>query len=82
MDARLVAKVAEELARLQAEKAHSELIAHRTFIIELAKQFRHEDEVTRRRSVAYSNRMFTFAARKVLYELAEAERLTQRGTES
>jgi hypothetical protein len=32
--------------------------------------------------VAYSNRMFTFAARKVLYELAEAERLTQRGTES
>jgi hypothetical protein len=81
MDARLVAKVAEELARLQAEKAHSELIAHRTFIIELAKQFRHEDEVTRRRSVAYSSRMFTFAARKVLYELAEAERLAQRGTE-
>ena len=81
MDARLIAKVADELARLQAEKAHSELIAHRSFIIELAKEFRREDSVSRRRSMRHFEKQFHLASRRVLYELAETERSTLGGTE-
>jgi hypothetical protein len=81
MDARLVAKVAAELAQLQAEKAHSEFIAHRSFIIELAKEYHRQERITRRRTV----RQFTYKQKllgeRIIRELEETERLTQRGTE-
>ena len=80
MDHGLLAKVQDELARLQAEKAHAELIAHRSFIIDLAKRFRREDSLARRRSMRYFEHQYSLTARRVLYELAEAERLAQRGT--
>jgi hypothetical protein len=80
MDARLVAKVAEELARLQAEKAHAEFIAHRSFIIELAKEFHRQERITRRRTVRQFTYKQTLLGERIIRDLEETERLTQRGT--
>jgi hypothetical protein len=80
VDHGLIAKVQGELVRLQTEKAHSELIAHRTFIIQLAKEFRREESVSRRRSMREFEKQYHLAARKVLYEIAEAERAQSRST--
>jgi hypothetical protein len=81
MDARLIAKVAEELARLQAEKAAAEFMAHRSFIIELAKEFHRQEQITRRRTV----RQFTYKQKllgeRIIRELEETERGKQRGTQ-
>ena len=78
MDHGLLAKVQDELARLQAEKAHAELIAHRSFIIDLAKRFRREDSLARRRSMRYFEYQYSLTARRVLYDIAETERAQSR----
>lgn len=76
MDARLIAKVADELARLQAEKAHAELVAHRTFVIQLAKEFRREERVSRRRVVRNFTYKQLLVAERIMRELEETKRPT------
>lgn len=76
MDARLIAKVADELARLQAEKSHAELIAHRSFVIELAKEFNREERVSRRRIVRNFTYKQLLVAERIMRELEETKRPT------
>jgi hypothetical protein len=81
MDYRLLAKVGAELAQLQAEKAHSEFIAHRSFIIELAKEFNRQERITRRRTVRQFTYKQTLLGERIIRELEETERGQQRGTQ-
>jgi hypothetical protein len=81
MDYRLLAKVAAELAQLQAEKAHAEFIAHRSFIIELAKEFHRQERITRRRTVRQFTYKQTLLGERIIRELEETERGQQRGTQ-
>jgi hypothetical protein len=80
VDARLIGKVADELARLQAEKAHAELIAHRTFVIQLAKEFQREERVSRRRVVRNFTYKQLLVAERIMRELEETKRPAQWGT--
>jgi len=78
VDAGLLAKVADELARLQTERAHYDFMARRTFIIQLAKEFQREDSLARRRSMRYFEHQYSLTARRVLYDIAETERTQSR----
>jgi hypothetical protein len=81
MDYRLLAKVGAELAQLQAEKAHAEFIAHRSFITELAKEFHRQERITRRRTVREFTYKQSIIAERIIRELEETERHSRRGTE-
>ena len=48
MDNGLLAKVQDELDRLRVEKAHSEFMAHRSYIIDLAKEYNRQERIRRR----------------------------------
>ena len=80
VDVRLLGKVADELARLQEEKALSEFMAHRSFIVQLAKAYHAEERVTRRRTVREFTYKQSILAERIIRELEETKRLTQRGT--
>lgn len=80
MDHGLLAQVEDELHRLKNEKRWAELLEHRRFIIQLARQMRHEQRITRRRLVKDFTRKQMIVGERILRDLEETERLTQRGT--
>lgn len=80
MDHGLLAQVEDELHRLRNEKRWAELLEHRRFIIQLARQMRHEQRVSRRRVVREFTRKQTLIGERILRDIEETERLTRRGT--
>lgn len=48
MDDRLLAKVRDELDRLRSEKATARFLEHRSFVIELAREYNRQERITRR----------------------------------
>ena len=78
MDYGLLDRVKDELARLKSEKDYAEFMAHRSFIIDLAKLFQREDSLARRRSMRYFEHQYSLTARRVLYDIAETERAESR----
>ena len=80
MDHGLLAQVEDELHRLRNEKRWAELLDHRRFIIQLAREMRHQQRVSRRRVVREFTRKQTLIGERILRDIEETERLTRRGT--
>lgn len=80
MDTRLLMQVADELHRLRNEKRYAELLEHRKFIIQLAREMRYSERVTRRRIVRNFTRKQTAIGERILSELAQTQPITWRGT--
>lgn len=81
MDYGLLAKVEDELHRLRNEMRWAAMLEHRRFIIQLARQMRHEQRVSRRRVVREFTRKQTLIGERILRDIEETERLTRWGTE-
>lgn len=76
MDYGLLAQVEDELHRLRNEKRWAELLEHRRFIIQLAREMRHQERVSRRRVVREFTRKQTLIGERILRELEETKRPT------
>jgi hypothetical protein len=81
MDNGLLAQVEDELHRLRNEKRWAELLEHRRFIIQLARQMRAETRITRRRVVRDFTRKQLIIGERILRELEETKRHTRGGTD-
>ena len=82
MDYGLLAQVEDELHRLRNEKRWAELLEHRRFIIQLAREMRQEQRVSRRRVVREFTRKQTLIGERILRDIEETARSTRRGTET
>jgi hypothetical protein len=80
MDYGLLAQVEDELHRLRNEKRWAELLEHRRFIIQLARQMRHQERVSRRRVVREFTRKQTLIGERILRDIEETKRPTFGGT--
>jgi hypothetical protein len=80
MDYGLLAKVEDELHRLRNEMRWAAMLEHRRFIIQLARQMRHQERVSRRRVVREFTRKQTLIGERILRDIEKTERLTRRGT--
>lgn len=73
-------QVADELHRLRNEKRYAELLEHRRFIIQLAREMRYSEKVARRRVVKDFTRKQTHIGERIMNELAKTSPITWRGT--
>ena len=73
MDYGLLAKVQDELDRLRAEKELSEYMAHRSYIIDLAREYNRQERISRRRLVAEFTRKQLLLGEQIVRRL-EARR--------
>ena len=80
MDNGLLAKVRDELDRLRVEKELSEFMAHRTYIIDLAREYHRQERILRRSLVREFTRKQLIIGERILRELEEAKQHTRRGT--
>jgi hypothetical protein len=81
MDNGLLAQVEDELHRLRNEKRWAELLEHRRFIIQLARQMRAETRITRRRLVRDFTRKQLIIGERIIRELEETKRHSRGGTD-
>ena len=79
MDNGLLAKVQDELDRLRVEKAHSEFMAHRSYIIDLAKEYNRQERIRRRTLVREFTRKQLLIGERIIRELEASRTIRDDG---